>query len=72
MTAVNLGKFTLTKSITNLTWKQAQCVTKFYFAERDIQLLSDALPLPHKILCCQGTIVNNIEALCILLKRLPL
>ena len=40
------------------------------FAKRDIPRLSDTLHLPHKIIYCQGAVVNNIEALCILLKTL--
>ena len=42
--------------------------------ERDIiPRLSEALQLPHKIVCCQETVANNIESLCILLlKRLYL
>ena len=39
--------------------------------ERDIiPRLSEALQLPHKIVCCQETVANNMEAMCILLKRL--
>ena len=57
MISVSLGKFTCTISITN-----------FRFAERDIiPRLSEALQLPHKIVCCQETVANNIESLCILL-----
>ena len=36
-----------------------------------IPRLSEACQLPHKIVCCQATVSNDIEALCILLlKRL--
>ena len=51
---------------------EAQFVTESRLAERDISpRLSEALQLPHKIVCCQETVANNIEALCILLlKRL--
>ena len=45
-----------------------ECVTEFRFAESDIPRLSEALQLPHKIVCCQETVANNIEVLCILLK----
>ena len=59
MITVSLGKFTCTISITN-----------FRFAERDIiPRLSEALQLPHKIVCCQETVANNIEALHILLLK---
>ena len=38
-----------------------------------IPRLSEACQLPHKIVCCQATVSNDIEALCILLlKRLYL
>ena len=38
--------------------------------ERDIiPRLSEALQLPHKIVCCQETVANNIEALHILLLK---
>ena len=41
--------------------KKAQCVTK-----RDISRRSHVFQIVHKIVSCQGTVVNNIEALCIL------
>ena len=70
MITVNLGKFTFTIRITNLYWKYLN--TEFRFAERDIiPRLSEALQLPYKIVCCQETVANNIEALYkLLLKRL--
>ena len=38
--------------------------------EREIiPRLSEALQLPHKIVCCQETVANNIEALHILLLK---
>ena len=47
---------------------EAQFVNQFRFAEKDIiPRLSEALQLPHKIVCCQETVANNIESLCILL-----
>ena len=65
MITVNLGKFTFTIRITNLYRKYLN--TEFRFAERDIiPRLSEALQLPHEIVCCQETVANNIEALCIL------
>ena len=45
-------------------------VTEFRFAERKYSTLSEALQLPHKTVCCQETVANNIEALCISLKSL--
>ena len=41
-----------------------------FLYRRDIPRLSDALQLLHKIVCCQETVANKIEALCVLLKRL--
>ena len=68
MITVNLGKFTFTIRITNLYRKYLN--TEFRFAERDIiPRLSEALQLPHKIVCCQETVANNIEALHILLLK---
>ena len=71
MITVNLDKFTLTISITKLSCKylmKHSFVTEFRFAERDIiPWLSEVLQLPHKIVCCQETVANNIEVLCILL-----
>ena len=46
---------------------EAQCFTEFCFTKRDTPWLSDALQLPRKIVCCQGTVANNIEAMRILL-----
>ena len=40
------------------TFDEAQCVTK-----RDISRLSHVFQIVHKIVSCQGTVVNNIEAL---------
>ena len=49
---------------------EALFVPEFRFAERDfIPRLSEALQPSHKIVCCQETVANNIEALCILLLR---
>ena len=43
----------------------------FILQKEIIPRLSQALQLPHKIICYQETVANNIEALCILLiKRL--
>ena len=72
MITVNLGKFNFIKSIPNLTWKYLMkpSVLLNFVYRRDIPRLSDALQLLHKIVCCQETVANKIEALCILLKRL--
>ena len=48
----------------------AQCITEFRFSERDILRLSQAIQLAHKIVYRRERVAFNIEALCILLKRL--
>ena len=48
----------------------AQCNTEFHFPKYHIQRLADALRLPQKTICTQGTVSSNIKGLCILLKRL--
>ena len=72
MITANPGKFTLTKRITNLTWKYLMkpSVLLNLVLQKDVPQLSQALQVPHKIVCCQETVVNNIVALCVLLKRL--
>ena len=61
-------KIHLYHNITNLYWKYLN--TEFRFAERDIiPRLSEALQMPHKIVCCQETVANNIEAFHILLLK---
>ena len=72
MITVNLRKFTFTlyNQFKLEIFDEAQFVTEFRFAERDIiSRLSEALQLPHKIVCCQETVANNIEALHILLLK---
>ena len=49
---------------------EAECKTDFRFEKYDIPLLVDALGLPDKIKCKQGTICDSTEGLCIVLKRL--
>ena len=40
-----------------ILWKyEAKYVSEFRFGERDIPRLSEALQLPHKIVCCQETV----------------
>ena len=49
---------------------KTQCITEYHFTKIDIPWLFDALQMFHKLVCCQWTIVNNTEILCMLLKRL--
>lgn len=54
-----------------ILWKyEAKYVSEFRFGERDIPRLSEALQWPHKIVCCQESVANNIEELHIILKIL--
>ena len=49
---------------------EAECKMEFRFEKYDIALLGDVLDLPDVIKCKQGTICDNIEGLCIVLRRL--
>ena len=49
---------------------EVECKTEFRFEKYDIPLLADILDLPEVTKCKQGTICDNIEGLCIVLKRL--
>ena len=49
---------------------EAEYETDFRFEKYDIPLLVDVLGVPDEIKCKQGTICNNTEGLCIVLKRL--
>ena len=61
MITVNLGKFTLTISITNLTCKYLikPSLLEVRFGEIEIPRPSEAIQLPHKTVCCQETVANN-------------
>ena len=48
----------------------AECKAEFRFAKMDIPLLAEALGIPEKFICHQGTRSEGIEGLCMLLKRL--
>ena len=48
----------------------AECKAEFRFAKMDIPLLAEALGIPEKFICHQGTRSERIEGLCMLLKRL--
>lgn len=47
-----------------------ECETFFRFKKDDIPMLKDALNIPHKVVCENGTTCSGIEGLCILLRRL--
>ena len=48
----------------------AECRAEFRFEKYDIDVLAEALEVPERFICPQGTVVDGLEGLCILLKRL--
>ena len=46
-----------------------ECLTEFRFEKEDIPRLARALRLPPKFVCSNGTTANDIESLCLLLRR---
>ncbi|CAB4023789.1 Hypothetical predicted protein, partial [Paramuricea clavata] len=46
------------------------CEKMFRFEKYDIPRLRDALKIPDRYTCCQGTVVGGLEALLIMLRRL--
>ena len=47
-----------------------ECLAEFRFEKQDnIRCLARALRLPQKFVCSNGTVANDIEALCLLLRR---
>ena len=54
--------------IYNLT--NDQCRTMIRFGREDINILSNALRLPEKIICNNHTVASGVEGLCIVLRRL--
>ena len=47
----------------------SECTAEFRFDKCDIPILADALRIPPKFKCPNGTVCDGIEGLCILLKR---
>ena len=47
-----------------------ECKAEFRFSKPDIPLLAEALGIPEKFTCSQGTTSDGIEGLCMVLKRL--
>ena len=46
-----------------------ECLAEFRFEKQDIPRLARALRLPQKFVCSNGTVANDIKALCLLLRR---
>ena len=71
MIKVSLGKFTFTISIINLSCKYLMKRSLLLNLVWQKEILFHGCLKHFKIVCCQETVANNIEALCILLlKRL--
>lgn len=48
-----------------------ECKSKFRLEKDDIPFVADALQVPARFRCPQGTVSGGIEGFCILLKSLP-
>ena len=47
-----------------------ECKAEFRFEKKDLPMLKQALRIPDRFVCPQGTVCSGMEGLCILLKRL--
>lgn len=47
----------------------AECKAEFRFRKEDIPVLAEALGIPDRFICDQGTVCDGIEGLCLLLRR---
>ena len=52
------------------TWDETECRAQLRFAKSDLPALLNCLQIPERIVCAQRTRCSDLEALCILLKRL--
>ena len=50
-------------------FSDAEFKAEFRFVKSDIDVLAEALEIPERFVCRQGTVVDGTEGLCILLKR---
>ena len=48
----------------------AECLAEFRFRKHDLQILSEVLKIPDSFRCYQRSVVDGMEGLCILLRRL--
>lgn len=48
----------------------AECLAEFRFRKHDLQILSEVLQIPDSFRCYQRSVVDGMEGLCILLRRL--
>ena len=52
------------------TFGDEQCIVDFRFSKTHLYTLLDVLNIPDRVVTVQGTVWEDIETLCILLKRL--
>ena len=52
------------------TFYDEQCIVDFTFSKSHLYTLFDVLNIPDRVATVQGTVCEDIEALCILLKRM--
>ena len=48
----------------------AECLAEFRFRKHDLQILSEVLQIPDSFRCYQRSVVDGMEGLCTLLRRL--
>ena len=48
----------------------AECLAEFRFRTHNLQIVSEVLQIPDSFRCCQRSVVDGMEGLCILLRRL--
>ena len=51
-------------------WDESECWTELRFGRQDLDLLRENLQIPDEIVCCQRSVCEGMEGMCILLKRL--
>ena len=48
----------------------AECLAEFRFRTHNLQIVSEVLQIPDSFRCCQRSVADGMEGLCILLRRL--
>ena len=51
-------------------WDESECRTELRFGKQDLDLLRRNLQIPDEIVCCQRSVFDGTEAMCLLLKRI--
>ena len=52
-------------------WDESECWTKLRFERQDLDLLREKLQIPDEIVCCQRSVCEGMEGICILLNMVP-